>query len=177
LSVTKNCEAPHYAFFPAFCYCLPFEVKSLPQHPVLRNHQSIYLLEQQTQESANHDHAFLCGLSFPLRLLCYLDTGKRIALFNCPSTTPFQDGFFFLLSECLGLNENTSTSFALPFRPPFPTARPSQTKLHGIYFIFRCDLNSIYSSLPLSATVAPSLNISRLCTFIFYSIPTESIKK
>lgn len=137
MSVTKNYEAPHYAFFPAFCYCLPFEVKSLPQHPVLRNHQSIYLLEQQTQESANHDHTILCGLSFPLRLLCYLDTGKRIALFNCPSTTPFQDGFFFLLSECLGLNENTSTSFALPFRPPFPTARPSQTKLHSIYFVFR----------------------------------------
>ena len=44
-----------------------------------------------------------------------------------------------------------------------------------------CDLNSIYSSLPLSPTVAPSLNISHLnshlCTFIFYSLPSQIIKK
>ena len=44
-----------------------------------------------------------------------------------------------------------------------------------------CDLNSIYSSLPLSPSVSPSLNISHLnshlCTFIFYSLPTQIIKK
>jgi len=80
---------------------------------------------------------FLRGPSFPLRLLCHLDTAKRIAPFNLPSTTPFQDRVFFPLSECLGLNENTFSSFALPFRPPFHSARPSQTKLHGIYVVFR----------------------------------------
>jgi hypothetical protein len=80
---------------------------------------------------------FLRGLSFPLRLLCHLDTAKRIAPFNLPSTTPFQDRFFFPLSERLGLNENAFSSFALPFLPPFPSVRPSQTKLHGIYFVFR----------------------------------------
>ena len=138
MSVTKNYEAPHYAVFPGFYYCLPFEGKSPPQHPVLRNHQTVFLLEQQTQESPNQDNAFfLRGLSFPLRLLCYLNTAKRIVPFNRPSTTPFQDRFFFPLSERLGLNENTFSSFALPFRPPFPTARPSQTKLHSIYFVFR----------------------------------------
>jgi len=137
LSVTKNYEAPHHAVFPAFCYCLPFEGKSLPHHPVFGNNQSVFFLEQQTQGSANQGRAFLRGLSFPLRLLCHLDTAKRIAPFNRPSTTPFQDRFFFPLLERLGLNENTFFSFALPFRPPFPTARPSQTKLHGIYFVFR----------------------------------------
>jgi hypothetical protein len=137
LSVTRNYETPHYAVFPAFCYCLPFEDKSLLQHLVLGNHQSVFLLEQQIQKSTNQDHAFLRGLSFPLRLLCHLDTAKRIAPFNLPSTTPFQDRFFFPLPERLRLNENTFSSFALPFRPPFPTASPSQTKLHGIYFVFR----------------------------------------
>jgi hypothetical protein len=80
---------------------------------------------------------FLRGLSYPLRLPCHLDTTKRIAPFNLPSTTPFQDRFFFPLSERLGLNENTFSSFTLPFRPPFLSYRPSQTKLHGISVVFR----------------------------------------
>ena len=46
---------------------------------------------------------------------------------------------------------------------------------------YECDLNSIHSSLPLSPTVAPSLNISplnsHLCTTVFNSLPTYIIKK
>lgn len=181
MSVTKNYEAPLYAVFPACCYCLPFEDTSLPQHPVLGNHQSVFLLEQQIKNLQTKIMPFLRGLSFPVRLHCHLDAAKRIAPFNLSSTTPRHDRFFFPLSERLGLNENTSpvlhSSSVHPFLLP---VHPKQNCTVST-LCSECDLNSIYSSPPLSPTVAPSLSISHLnyhlCTFILYSLPTQIIKK
>jgi hypothetical protein len=95
------------------------------------------LLEQQIKNLQIKIMLFFARPIFSTKTTLSFGCGKGIAPFNLSSTTPFHDRFFFPLSERLGLNENTFSSFALLFRPPFPTARPSQTKPHGIYFVFR----------------------------------------